>query len=138
MKKFILPFLLLISSIAFGQDREQILKVLHTQQQAWNKGNIDEFMKGYWKSDSLMFIGSGGPKYGWQTTADNYKKHYPDKSAMGELSFNILQVKLLDKTNAFVLGGWKLKREKDQPGGYFTLLFRKINGEWKIVVDHTS
>ncbi|CAN5379148.1 hypothetical protein BH09BAC6_BH09BAC6_32740 [soil metagenome] len=57
---------------------------------------------------------------------------------MGTLTFNVLKVELLDKTNAFMFGEWHLKREKDEPGGYFTLWFRKINGEWKIVVDHTS
>ncbi|MDB5134013.1 MAG: nuclear transport factor 2 family protein [Mucilaginibacter sp.] len=131
-------FLVLYSCFSFGQDKEAILKVLEIQQQAWSRGDIDGFMQGYWKSDSLVFVGKAAPLYGWQGTIDRYKKAYPDKAAMGQLTFDIIQVRLLDAGNAFVLGGWRLKREKDAPGGYFTLWFRKINGEWKIVCDHTS
>ncbi len=121
-----------------AQDKEAVLKVLEIQQRAWNLGDIDGFMQGYWKSDSLVFVGKTAPVYGWQSTIDRYKKAYPDKSAMGQLTFTILQAKVLDANNAFVLGAWNLKRDKDAPGGYFTLWFRKINGEWKIVCDHTS
>ncbi len=139
MKKLLLCCLLaLAANLCFAQDKQAILKVLSVQNQAWNRGDLDAFMQGYWRSDSLLFVGKSGPKYGWQTTLDNYKKGYPDKTAMGQLTFDILKVQLLDKTNAFVLGGWRLKREKDAPGGYFTLWFRKINGEWKIVADHSS
>jgi ketosteroid isomerase-like protein len=139
MKKLILSFIFILSAgLSYGQDRQAIIKVMHTQQLAWNRGDIDGFMQGYWKSDSLVFVGKDAPTYGWQTTLNNYKKHYPDKAAMGQLTFTILQVKVLDPTNAFVLGGWHLKREKDAPGGYYTLWFRKIKGEWKIVCDHTS
>jgi ketosteroid isomerase-like protein len=142
MMKKILPscFLLLIScfSIHAQQDKQAILKVLEDQRIAWNNGDIDGFMQGYWKSDSLMFVGKTAPVYGWQGTLERYKKTYPDKSAMGTLTFTVIKVKLLDTTNAFMLGAWNLKREKDSPGGYFTLWFRKINGIWVIVVDHTS
>jgi ketosteroid isomerase-like protein len=131
-------FLVLYSCFSFGQDREAILKVLEIQQQAWNRGDIDGFMQGYWKSDSLVFVGKAAPLYGWQSTIDRYKKAYPNKAAMGQLTFDIMQVRLLDANNGFVLGGWRLKRKKDAFGGYFTLWFRKINGEWKVVVDHTS
>ncbi|QJD95641.1 nuclear transport factor 2 family protein [Mucilaginibacter robiniae] len=139
MKNYVLScFLLLISCFCFAQDRQAILKVLETQRQAWNRGDVEDFMQGYWKSDSLMFVGTGAPTYGWQNTLAHYKKVYPGKAAMGQLTFHILKVQLLDATNAFVMGGWHLKREKDEPGGYFTLWFRKIKGQWKIVVDHTS
>lgn len=111
---------------------------METQQNAWNNGDIDGFMQGYWKSDSLLFVGSAAPVHGWQATIERYKKRYPDKAAMGILTFTILKVDVLDKTNAFMLGAWNLKREKDAPGGYFTLWFKKIKGEWVIVVDHTS
>lgn len=139
MKKVILVILFFCGSVAgFAQDKEAVLKVLATQQDAWNRGDIEGFMQGYWKSDSLMFVGKTAPVYGWQTTLDHYKKGYPNRAAMGQLTFDIIQVKILDPSNAFVMGGWRLKREKDEPGGYFTLWFRKINGEWKIVCDHTS
>ncbi len=111
---------------------------MQTQQTAWNNGDIDGFMQGYWKSDSLLFVGKTAPVHGWQGTIERYKKAYPDKAAMGTLNFTIIKIELLDDTNAFMLGAWNLKREKDSPGGYFTLWFKKINGEWKIVVDHTS
>ena len=139
MKKLTLSIVLLTLSVfCFAQDKQAILKVLHTQQLAWNRGDIDDFMQGYWKSDSLLFVGKEAPTYGWQTTLDHYKKTYPDKAAMGQLTFDILKVQLLDKTNAFVLGAWHLKREQDAPGGYFTLLLRKIKGKWKVVADHSS
>jgi ketosteroid isomerase-like protein len=119
-------------------DKIAILKVLEDQRQAWNKGNLESFMNGYIKSHSLLFVGRDGPKYGWKTTLDNYKRGYPDKAAMGFLTFNIKEVKLISTDHAFVLGGWHLKREKDEPQGAFTLLLKKVNGEWKIVVDHSS
>lgn len=139
MKKLI-PFCILIfySCFLFAQDKDAIIRLMDDQRKAWNKGDIAGFMQGYWKSDSLMFVGKGAPLYGWQSTLARYKKSYPGKAAMGELSFDIIQVRVLDKKNAFVLGGWHLKREKDAPGGYFTLWFRKIDGIWKIVCDHTS
>jgi ketosteroid isomerase-like protein len=139
MKNILICCLLLLGpGSLIAQDKEAILSVLSTQQTAWNNGDIDGFMQGYWKSDSLMFIGKTAPVYGWQKTLERYHKAYPDKAAMGILSFNIIKVDLLDNTNAFVLGAWNLKREKDVPGGYFTLWFKKIKGEWKIVCDHTS
>jgi ketosteroid isomerase-like protein len=140
MKKLITSFLLiLITCICLkAQDKQAIVKLMHDQQTAWSKGDLDGFMQGYWKSDSLMFIGKRGPTYGWQQTLENYKKGYPDKAAMGKLTFRIDKVELLSKQDAFVMGAWSLAREKDAPGGYFTLWFRKINGEWKIVCDHTS
>ncbi|WP_184544570.1 YybH family protein [Mucilaginibacter sp. FT3.2] len=139
MKKLILSLLLILSAyLAHAQDRQAILTLMHNQELAWNKGDVEGFMQGYWKSDSLVFVGKTGPDYGWQTTLDHYKKRYPGKAAMGQLKFTILQVKVLDPANAFVLGGWHLKRIKDQLGGYYTLWFKKIKGEWKIVCDHTS
>jgi ketosteroid isomerase-like protein len=146
MKKYFYCFLaLLYTSFAFAQnhknntaDRSAILKVLSTQQDAWNRGDIDGFMKGYWKSDSLVFVGSKAPNYGWQTTLDHYKASYPDKATMGILNFTITKVDVVDATNAFVLGGWHLTRAKGDVGGYFTLWFKKIDGVWVIVCDHTS
>jgi ketosteroid isomerase-like protein len=140
MKKILtLTALLFAFMTLYAQnDKQAIINVLETQRIAWNNGDIDGYMRGYWHSDSLLFVGSSAPTHGWQATLDGYKKRYPGKAAMGTLTFTILKVDLLDKTNAFMLGAWQLQREKDAPGGYFTLWFRKINGEWKIVVDHTS
>ena len=139
MKKFLLIcVLILAASAVFAQNRQAILKVMSDQQNAWNKGDIDGFMQGYWKSDSLVFVGKGAPLYGWQSTINRYKKAYPDKAAMGQLTFTIIKLHLLDAHNAFMLGRWHLKRDTDALGGYFTLWYRKIDGQWKIVCDHTS
>lgn len=137
----IIIFLLAISFFAKAQtkgDKQAILNVLETQRSAWNKGDVEQYMQGYVKSDSLLFVGKRGPTYGWQQTLDNYKKGYPDKAAMGFLTFGIKKVEFLNKDVAFVLGSWHLKREKDEPQGFFTLLLRKIKGEWKVIVDHSS
>lgn len=116
---------------------KEILAVMDMQEQAWSAGDIDVFMMGYWKSDSLMFVGRDGIKYGWKTTLDNYKKSYPDKAAMGKLEFEVLKLEV-NEDAAYMLGKWSLIREEDNPNGYFTLYWKKINGSWKITIDHTS
>lgn len=118
-------------------DEQEILAVMNMQEQAWNSGDIEQFMQGYWQSDSLMFIGKNGIKYGWQTTLDNYKTSYPDKAAMGKLTFKIIKLEV-NNDAAYMLGEWSLKRDSDNPGGYFTLYWKKINGNWVISIDHTS
>lgn len=118
-------------------DETDIRKVMDKQIEAWNRGDVDAFMQTYWKSDSLLFV-SNPPTYGWQTTLERYKQAYPDTAAMGKLSFNLLQVKPLSPEYYFVLGQWHLKRSIGGVGGYFTLLLRKINGEWLIIADHSS
>lgn len=138
----ILPLIaaLLLSVTAFSQSGEEaaIRRLLTLQTELWNRGNIEGFMQTYWKSDSLMFIGSKGVVRGWQQTLDNYKKGYPDTAAMGKLSFDILEVKPLSKEYAFVVGKWMLKRSIGDVSGHYTLLLRKIRGQWKIVADHSS
>lgn len=118
-------------------DEQAIKAVMQMQEEAWNNGNIDEFMQGYWQSDSLMFIGKNGIKYGWQTTLGNYKKSYPDKVTMGELKFEIIKLEI-NNGAAYMLGKWSLVRENDNPNGYFTLYWKKIEGKWVITIDHTS
>ncbi len=126
------------NGIAQSKEKKAVVAVLENQRLAWNKGNIEEYMQGYWKSDSLVFVGKNGPQYGWNKTLQNYQKSYPNKAAMGELQFNFINIEILDNNNAFVLGQWILKRANDEPKGYFTLRLRKINGEWKVVYDHSS
>ncbi|MFA6275220.1 MAG: DUF4440 domain-containing protein [Pedobacter sp.] len=141
MKKLMFVLICLFSLQAQAQkinDKQAILNLLEKQRGDWNKGNVEAFMQGYWKSDSLLFVGKSGATYGWQKTLDNYKKGYPDKAAMGFLTFGIKKVELLTKDRAFVLGSWNVKQEKNELKGYFTLLLRKINGVWKVVVDHSS
>lgn len=136
----LIKLILLLSHSIFAQsnDKSEILNVLENQRIAWNNGNLEQYMMGYWKSDSLLFVGKRGPQYGWQKTFDNYKKSYPDKSAMGKLTFNILKVDVYSSDYAFILGEWILDREKDQPRGFFTLQMKKIDGKWKVIADHSS
>ena len=95
-------------------------------------------MDGYWKSDSLKFIGSSGMNYGWQQTLDNYHKRYPNKEAMGKLTFELLSLEALGSDYYRVTGKWHLKRKDDEPHGLFTLIWQKIGGAWKIIYDHSS
>ena len=142
MKKLFIVTIIIFSFISsFAQFKKYemaIRKVLDTQLKSWNSGNIDNFMEGYWQNDSLMFVGKSGITYGWQQTLDNYKKHYPDTVAMGKLTFRLLELKPLSSFYYFVIGKWDLQRSAGNLGGYFTLLFKKINGEWLIVTDHSS
>lgn len=126
------------TGFAQGKAADAIENALAAQQIAWNKGDIDAFMHYYWKSEQLLFLGKSGPTYGWQNTLDNYKKGYPDKATMGSLDFKILKIEKLSKKTYQVVGKWHLSRIKDEVGGYFTLLWKKINGQWVIVQDHTS
>lgn len=120
-----------------AEAEKHIRQVLHEQQKAWNAGDLEAFMVGYWKSDSLQFIGKN-IRHGWQATLDGYKKGYPDKAAMGELRFDIWQTVRLADDAYLVSGKYTLIREKDQPSGPFTLIFRLKAGKWVIVYDHTS
>jgi hypothetical protein len=129
-----------LSPTAYGQnkDEQQIRQLLNDQQIAWNKGDKESFMKGYWQSDSLVFIGKSGPKYGYKTTLENYNKSYPDTSSMGQLRFELLRLKPLSNTYYSFIGKWHLQRTIGDVEGYFTLLIKKIKGEWLIVMDHSS
>lgn len=143
MKKYLLILLLtLVSTKFYSQTENKIIstieKAMHAQELAWNKGDIEGFMSSYWNSDSLKFIGKNGITFGWQSTLDNYKKSYPDKATMGELTFSIVSVELLSENNCYVIGSWNLKRKKGDVGGFYTLLWKKIKGQWVIVSDHTS
>jgi ketosteroid isomerase-like protein len=136
----IFSLLLLFSTPSFAQsgDESAIRQILADQITAWNKGDLDSFMKGYWNSDSLTFIGQAGITYGYTTTLDNYKKHYDSPDKMGELIFTLLKLERLSTEYYFVVGKWHLKRKAGDVGGVYTLLFRKINGRWFIVSDHSS
>ncbi len=141
MNKTIIALLLgFFCSQAFSQsaNEKRILKILDDQTAAWNRGDVDAFMKGYWENDSLMFIGKSGVTYGWQNTLNNYKKGYPDAAAMGQLDFTIIKVEKLSGKCYSVIGKWHLKRTIGDLEGHYTLLFKKINGTWVIVQDHSS
>lgn len=129
--------LIFVSFLSFGQE-EEIREVMKKQVECWNAGDLDCFMQSYLQSDDLVFVGSNGPKYGWQVTLNNYKKSYPDKNAMGTLTFELLKFVPLGKAHQLVVGKWSLKRSLDSPSGHFSVIFEKIKGEWKIIADHSS
>jgi ketosteroid isomerase-like protein len=115
-----------------------IENVLGAQQEAWNRGDIDEFMNGYWRSEETVFVSGDEVTRGWQKVLDRYKKKYSDRVKMGTLAFSDLEITPLSADAAVVLGAWKLKRASDTPHGRFTLIFRHFPDGWRIVHDHTS
>ncbi|MBH2003473.1 MAG: nuclear transport factor 2 family protein [Sphingobacteriia bacterium] len=117
---------------------EIIRQILEKQTAAWNRGDLEAFMQGYWKNDSLLFVGKNGPTYGYNTTLQNYRKSYPDNATMGQLKFTLLQIRPLSSDTWFVLGKWALTRTAGDVSGHYTLLFKKINGQWVIIADHSS
>lgn len=129
---------ILPQSYSQSKDQQAIRSMLSAQVVQWNKGNIAGFMKGYWENDSLVFIGKNGPTYGYKPTLDRYLKGYPDAAHMGQLMSTILSMKKLSSDYYFVIGKWELKRSAGDVGGSYTLLIRKIKGEWVIVCDHSS
>ena len=115
-----------------------IRAVLDAQRDAWNRGNIEGYMDGYNRSPNTEFVGGDNISRGWQTVLDRYKKNYNSREKMGMLTFSDLEITMLSKDAALVLGRWRLKRANDEPHGTFTLLFRKTKTGWKIVHDHSS
>lgn len=142
MKKLLLigALLLLSTCLASGQSKDEttIRQILADQTAAWNHGDIDGFMSGYWKSDKLEFVGGATVTRGWQATLDRYKKNYDSREKMGTLSFADVEFMPISKDAAFIVMSWSLARAKDNPHGKSTLLFRKFKEGWRIVVDHSS
>ena len=140
MKRNLIFLLLLTFNLSYGQSKDEarIRQLLAAQTEAWNRGDIEGFMQTYWKSDSLIFIGKTGVNRGWQTTLNNYRKGYPDTTAMGKLSFDIIQVKKLSPEYFYVVGKWMLARSISNLSGHYDLLLRKIKGNWYIIADHSS
>ena len=140
MRSVFFALLSIISFSVFSQtkDESEVRNLLAKQNAAWNRGDIDAFMVGYWENDSLMFIGKSGVTYGYKNTLSNYKKNYPDTATMGKLTFTLIQVKQLSLEYFHVTGKYYLTRTMGDASGHFTLLFRKINGKWVIISDHSS
>ncbi len=145
MKKITLLLSVIFNLVVFAQpkqssEKQEIGRILMNQKEAWNNGNMERYMEGYWKNDSLLFISKKGITRGWQATLANYKKSYPDRSSMGKLHFDILAIEFLHPNAAHVIGKWYLKRneEKGDLSGHFSLIVKKINNRWVIVSDHSS
>jgi uncharacterized protein (TIGR02246 family) len=141
------PILLLVLSTAtlsLAQNQKDaksiaaVRAVLDAQAAAWNRGDIETYMDGYARSADTVFVSGDRVTRGWQTVLERYKKAYDSREKMGTLTFSDVEINILSKDAAIVLGRWHLQRSKDEPHGRFTLLFRKTNAGWKIVHDHTS
>jgi ketosteroid isomerase-like protein len=115
-------------------------RVLEEQSTCWSRGDLECYMQGYWKSDSLLFVGSRGLTYGWQQTLDNYRRGYPDASAMGQLTFDLKEMRALAPETMLIVGKWHLKRDiaEGDLEGHFSVIFRKFPEGWKIIADHSS
>lgn len=119
-------------------DNGAIRQLMAKQAEAWNQGDMEGFMHAYWKSDSLTFVGRRGLTYGWEKTLSNYKNSYPVKDSMGTLQFDILQNRIDSPEMARTIGKWTLYRSQDTLSGHFSLVWKRISGDWKIISDHSS
>lgn len=146
MKNLIAMFFLLAAVLPGAGQRadwrqkaeSDILAVMDAQAAAWNRGDVEGFMRGYWNSPDLVFVSGANVTRGWQPTLDRYRKTYDSKEKMGALRFSDVEVTPLSKDSAVVLGSWALARAGDNPHGKFTLIFRKFPDGWRIIHDHTS
>jgi len=117
--------------------KKEVTKVLDEQVAAWNRGSIDEFMRGYEVSESTVFTSGARVVRGWKNMLDRYRSTY-GSGDLGKLQFSEIEVTVTSKDAALVLGRWQLQRAEQKSGGVFTLLFRKTRAGWRIVHDHTS
>jgi len=127
-----------VSPSNYEVSKQQITSMMLQTAEDWSKGDLEAFMNGYIKSDSLKFVGSGGITYGWQQTLENYKKGYPTKEHTGTLTFNLLEFDQLANDVFLVIGEFHLKRTVGDADGMFSIILKHINGEWKIIADHSS
>lgn len=122
-----------------GSRAGEVRAVLDRQVDAWNRGDLEEFMRGYWRSDALTFFSGATRTAGYAATLERYRKKYQrDGQPMGHLDFPQIEVTPLGRTAALVRGEWRLRRGRETLGGLFTLVLRRIDGRWKIIHDHTA
>ena len=148
-RRFVRPMIFALVALGSGcasmgaggeaEVREHVLGVLRSQVEAWNRGDLEGFMDGYWRSPDLVFTSGARVQSGWQTTLDRYRAAYGERTeTMGTLSFSDLEVHALGRGSAWVLGRWALETAEGARGGVFTLVLRDVEGRWVIVHDHTS
>lgn len=139
MKKFLFILCFLIGFISSAQSEKEaetvILAVLKAQETAWSQNDLKGFMEGYWKNDSLKFFGGNGLAKGWEQTLKNYQKNYPTKEHSGKLTFKIHDISKIENDSYWVMGEYFLNRTVGDANGVFMIIFKKINGQWKIVAD---
>lgn len=119
-------------------EEEAVRSILDAQVIAWNNGDLEAYLAAYWKSDSLQFVTPRGVSHGWNAALESYRNRFPDRVAMGTVSYDILSVSPLSPEVFVVLGKFQVTRAIGQVEGIFTLLFRKVDGRWVVVYDHTS
>lgn len=119
---------------------EGIKHLLVSQVEAWNHGNLEGFMQGYWHSPELTFFSGATVTKGWEPTLSRYRQRYQSEGKeMGKLEFQDLNIDLLSRRSAVVTGKWQLTMsDGKQPHGLFTLIFKRMQNGWRIVHDHTS
>ncbi|WP_442267463.1 YybH family protein [Tenacibaculum sp. ZS6-P6] len=138
MKKLLLIFTVIICSCTTSneeQDKKEIRALMKHQASDWSRHDLDCFMLGYWKSDSLKFQGRNGITYGWKKTLEKYKKSYPYAEDSGKLKFKIRTISKIESNSYYVMGEYNLTRETGKLDGIFMVIFKKIKGEWKIIAD---
>jgi uncharacterized protein (TIGR02246 family) len=136
---FAIAVIITIAPPLQADDAADIKKVLDDQVAAWNKGDLEGFMKGYWKSPDLTFVSGKDITRGWQETLERYKKRYQaDGKEMGKLTFSDVTVTELASGVALVTGKWELTLTKETVGGRYSLIFKKQADGWRIIHDHTS
>ena len=128
-------FWVLYSCTTEQEDKNAIIKVMKSQEEAWSNHDLEGFMNGYWKSDSLKFYGSSGLTAGWKKTLANYKRGYPTKAHSGSLNFKINDISRIDESSYFVMGEYHLVRKMGNADGIFMIIFKLIDGKWKIIAD---
>ncbi len=121
-----------------SQPLSEITTAMAAQEAAWNAGDIDGFMAHYWNDAGLKFVTKNGITQGFEEVLQRYQKAYPEKATMGKLHFEILESQVLSDEVVLLTGSWRLTGLKDEPRGYFTLIWKRIDGAWKITYDHTS
>ncbi len=126
------------TQVDMSSEQEAIESVMRAQEVAWNEGDLRGFMEGYANSDSTLFVGKTRVNYGWQKVLDSYIKGYPNMAAMGHLQFDLIRIVPIDETHAYVVGKWTLTENDKPASGHFVLIFEKLEGAWRIVVDGTS
>ena len=126
------------SELNYEISKKEITTMMMKTAEDWSNGDLEAFMEGYIKSDSLKFVGIGGITYGWEQTLENYKKGYPSKDHTGTLTFNLLEFDQLANDVFLVIGEYHLKRNVGAADGMFSIILKKISDEWKIIADHSS
>ena len=147
MKKMIYTFIVISLLLVFpvlSEDGEtdsikkEIKIVLDDSEKGWNNGNLEQYMQCYHKSEKMRFAGNGNFNFGWENTLKRYKKGYPDKKAMGKLTFSDVEITILSEDAAYIFGRWTLHYPDKNRTGLYTLVMRKFKEGWRIVHDHSS